>query len=225
MANTQSGHNDLMDDRLQGLYAITDENLISATDFKLNIELALQGGASIIQYRDKSSDPDKRLQQAEIVCSLCQQYQAISIINDDIELARTVGADGVHLGKHDAAISQAKEKLGANSIIGVSCYNDISLAQQAETNGASYVAFGTMFSSSTKPEAVNAGPEIISQAKQKISIPVCVIGGITEKNIHQLVEQGADMAAVISDLFSAKDIRQTAVNISQHFSQSFNQHS
>lgn len=206
-----------MHNRLRGLYAITDEKLISATDFRRNIELALLGGASIIQYRDKSTDTAKRLQQAEIVCELCLRYRAISIINDDIDLAQSVGADGVHLGRHDAAITQAKAQLGADSIVGVSCYNDISLAQQAETNGASYVAFGTMFASSTKPEAVNAGPEIINRAKQIISIPICVIGGITEKNIHQLATQGADMAAVISDLFSAKDIRKAAVNFSQHF--------
>ena len=207
----------LPDKRLKGLYAITDETLINRSGFELAVEQALQGGASIIQYRDKSSDTSKRLQQAETISALCRQYRAISIINDDIDLARAVSADGVHLGKDDAAISQARAILGEDSIVGISCYDDLTLAQQAEINGASYVAFGTMFSSPTKPEAVNAGPEIISRAKQIISVPVCVIGGITENNINQLVEQGADMAAVISDLFSAKDIRQAAVNFCQHF--------
>jgi len=202
---------------LKGLYAITDEKLISREDFNRTVELALQGGARIIQYRDKSNDPSKRLEQAAAICSLCSRYQATSIINDDIELAKAVNADGVHLGRDDAAISQARKILGNNSIIGVSCYGDLALAKRAEEHGADYVAFGAMFSSSTKPEAADTGPEIITKAKQKISIPVCAIGGINEDNIQQLAKIGADMTAVIHSLFSAEDIKLTATNLSQHF--------
>ena len=203
--------------KLKGLYAITDEGLITEDHFSQAVESALQGGARIIQYRDKSENQKKRQRQASTVKSLCKQYQAVCIINDDIELARTVNADGVHLGKHDTLISKARQALGREAIIGISCYNDIDLAIAAEKNSADYVAFGAMFSSSTKPQAANAGVNLISEAKQKLSIPVCAIGGITEKNIQQLIQQGVDMTAIINGLFSADDIREMAISLSRHF--------
>ena len=203
MTRSTQGHKH----KLKGLYAITDQHLISESNFQQAVELALQGGASILQYRDKSDDRKKRLQQANTLRSLCDQYDALCIINDDIELARAVSADGVHIGKEDTALKTAREKLGDDAIIGVSCYNQLSLAIEAEKNSADYVAFGAMFSSSTKPAAVVCGPEIIGSAKQLLSIPVCTIGGINEGNIQQVVTAGADMAAVISDIFAADDIR------------------
>ncbi len=205
------------DTRLKGLYAITDERLITEQNFTRSVELALQGGSRIIQYRDKSSNQNKRLQQANALRSLCSEYQAILIINDDVELARAVDADGVHLGKDDSAIRTARQQLGSNAIIGISCYNSLTLAIEAEKNSADYVAFGAMFSSPTKPDANNVTPEIISKAKQQINIPVCAIGGITDKNIQQLIQQGTDMAAVISGLFSASDIKNAASTLQQHF--------
>ncbi len=205
-------------DRLKGLYAITDERLIAEEDFSEAIEAALMGGASIIQYRDKSDNQHKRLQQARSLRELCTRYGATCIINDDIELAKAVAADGVHLGQDDAELAHARQSLGETAIIGISCYNDIELALTAETNSADYVAFGTMFSSPTKPDAVTAGPDIISQAKKQLSIPVCAIGGITTENIHQLVHHRADMAAVISCLFAAEDIKRRADILSLPFS-------
>ena len=205
-------------DKLKGLYAITDESLIADEAFSEAIESALLGGVSIVQYRDKSADQKKRLQQAKAIRALCTQYQATCIINDDIELAKTVNADGIHLGKDDTELSYARQVLGEDAIIGISCYNDIDLAIDAEKNSADYVAFGTMFSSPTKPDAVCATPEMISRAKQQLSIPVCAIGGITGENIQQLIQHQADMAAVISSLFSADDIKTTANNLSQYFS-------
>lgn len=204
-------------DKLKGLYAITDERLIAETHFIKKVESALQGGARVIQYRDKSVNRQKRLTQASALRAICDQYQATLIINDDIELVRAVNADGVHLGKDDSQITEARQVLGDNCIIGISCYNDIDLAISAEKNTADYVAFGAMFSSPTKPEAVTANLEIISAAKQQLSIPVCVIGGITDNNIHQVIEHGADMTAVISSLFSADDIKHHAQKLSQHF--------
>ncbi len=204
-------------DKLKGLYAITDEQLMTEQCFAQKAEAALQGGVKIIQYRDKSDDAKKRFQQASLLSSLCKQYQAICIINDDIELAKSVNAHGVHLGKDDASISNARQLLGENAIIGISCYNNIELAITAEKNAASYVAFGAMFSSPTKPDAIGAGPEIISTAKQQLATPVCAIGGITDKNIKQLIQQGTDMAAVISGLFAADDIKSTANLLSRHF--------
>ena len=205
-------------DKLKGLYAITDEKLITRQGFSEAVELALQGGARIIQYRDKSNNPQKRFQQATILCSLCEQYQAVSIINDDIELAKAVNAHGVHLGKDDASLTKARQTLGDNAIIGISCYNNLPLAINAEKNTADYVAFGAMFSSSTKPEAIKTNIDIISNAKRQLSIPVCAIGGITDKNIQQLIQQGVDMTAVISSLFASNDIKDTADSLSKHFS-------
>ncbi len=204
-------------DQLKGLYAITDENLISKQYFNRAVESALKGGAKIIQYRDKSNDQKKRLVQATALRLLCKRYEALCIINDDIELAKAIDADGVHLGKDDSSIAQARKALGDDAIIGVSCYNDITIAIEAEKNTADYVAFGAIFSSSTKPDATVAGLDIISQAKRQLSIPVCTIGGITEDNLQQVVQHGADMSAVISSLFSSSDILQSANNLSKHF--------
>ena len=202
---------------LRGLYAITDDHLIPEEHFSQAVELALQGGTRIIQYRDKSSNQQKRLQQASTMNALCKQYQAVCIINDDIELTKAVNADGVHLGKDDALISLARQQLGEDAIIGISCYDDLDLAIAAEKNSADYVAFGAMFSSSTKPEAINADIALISEAKQKLSIPVCAIGGITNSNIQQLIQQGVDMTAVINSLFSAGNIKDAANRLSKNF--------
>lgn len=207
--------------KLSGLYAITDEKLIPDESFSQVIELALQGGTRIIQYRDKSSSPQKRLQQASILSSLCQRYQATCIINDDIELAKAVDADGVHIGRDDASLKAAREILGDQAIIGVSCYNDINLALEAEKNAADYVAFGAIFSSPTKPEAANAGLEIITRAREQLSIPICTIGGITVNNLRQVIDHGADMAAVISSLFSSNDIKLSAQNLNRQFKQKY----
>lgn len=205
--------------RLFGLYAISDQHLIPEHRFSTAIEQALLGGARIIQYRDKSDDTDKRLKQANAIQKLCARFGAVSIINDDIALAKSVGADGVHLGRDDDAIELARTQLGSSAIIGISCYDDIDRAITAQLAGADYVAFGTMFASSTKPEAITAGPDIIRAAKARLDIPICCIGGITSRNLSQVVEQGADMAAVISDLFSASDIKQASTALSCHFEQ------
>jgi thiamine-phosphate pyrophosphorylase len=204
-------------DQLKGLYAITDENLISEQYFNQAVESALKGGAKIIQYRDKSSDQQKRLIQATALRLLCKRYEALCIINDDIELAKAIDADGVHLGRGDSTIKKARKILGNDAIIGVSCYNDLTLAIDAEKNTADYVAFGAIFSSTTKPDATVAGLDIISQAKRQLSIPVCTIGGITKDNLQLVVQHGADMSAVISSLFSSSDILQSANRLSKHF--------
>lgn len=204
---------------LKGLYAITDQQLIAEDRFNEAVELALQGGARIIQYRDKSSDQKKRFQQARALRLLCEQYQAICIINDDIELAKASNAHGIHLGKDDISIAEARKILGDDIIIGISCYNDITRAITAEENTADYIALGAIFTSTTKPSANVAGLDIIAKAKRELSIPVCTIGGITQDNIRQVIQQGADMAAVISGIFSAADIKQSTIRLSGYFNQ------
>ncbi len=203
--------------RLRGLYAITDEHLIPETGFAAIIEQALRGGSTIIQYRDKSNDPGKRQQQATILRELCSRYSALLVINDDIELAKAVGADGVHLGEDDAAIDQARSVLGDQAVIGISCYNQLERAVEAQTAGADYVAFGAMFNSPTKPQARSASYDLIHQAKARLDIPVCAIGGIDGHNAAGVIVSGADMVALISGLFAADDITQTAQHIAGLF--------
>ena len=205
-------------DLLRGLYAITDERLMAESDFLSKAELALLGGARLIQYRDKSTDTDKRLHQATALKQLCEQKGSLLIINDDIELAHTVQAHGVHLGKDDTSIAKARQQLGSHSVIGVSCYDQLDLALAAEKAGADYVAFGAFFASPTKPDAQTASLELLKIAKQQLHTPICCIGGITVNNADTLIEQGADMTAVISDLFSSDDIQTTASHIARLFS-------
>ena len=203
--------------RLRGLYAITDEKLIAETKFHHSIELALKGGARIIQYRDKSHDLEKRNQQAGLLRTLCTQYDALLLINDDLELARQVNADGVHLGENDASISAARTLLGKDVIIGTSCYNQIELALKAEKEGADYIAFGAFFPSPTKPEARVAEFELLDEAKTRLNIPVCAIGGIDLSNAKQLLDAGADMLAVISGVFGQADIEAASAHFSRVF--------
>lgn len=203
---------------LRGLYAITDERLMNAQAFIFKAEQALLGGAKLIQYRDKSGDTEKRLNQASALKKLCDQTGTLLIINDDIKLADAVQADGVHLGEDDASIDIARQLLGSTAIIGVSCYDQLELALTAEQAGADYVAFGAFFASPTKPQARTACIELLKTAKQQLQVPVCCIGGITRNNASTLVEHGADMTAVISDLFSSDNIQKTASHITRLFS-------
>lgn len=203
--------------RLHGLYSVTDEKLIVPEQFSATIKQILQGGGKIIQYRNKSNNENLRKHQAIELKRLCNQYKALFIINDDVELARQVKADGVHLGQNDSSISQARTALGKQAIIGVSCYNRFDLAQQAQNEGADYIAFGAFFPSAIKPEACVADIKLLIQAKQQLSIPVCAIGGINIDNAAQLVTNGADMIAVISGLLTQKDIASSAQKLSALF--------
>jgi thiamine-phosphate pyrophosphorylase len=194
---------------LHGLYAITDASLIAEKKFSAAIEQALAGGARIIQYRDKSKNIKKRLRQVASIKLLCEKYSGVFIINDDIDLAKAIDADGVHIGANDACYATAREKLGDSKVIGVSCYNQLEYALQAQKKGADYVAFGRFFASSVKPNAAAANAGLLTQAKGKLTVPICAIGGITLNNAAQLITAGADMLAVITAVFAAKDIKTT----------------
>jgi thiamine-phosphate pyrophosphorylase len=139
------------------------------------------------------------------------------IINDDVELAGNCGAHGVHLGKDDADLRSARSLLGSGAIIGVSCYNDLSLARQAAGLGADYVAFGRFFPSQTKPGAIQASPDLIRQARQELSLPIAAIGGITPDNAGQLIDAGADMLAVVTGIFATADVQRAAADFSVFF--------
>ena len=194
---------------VSGLYAITPED--SDTDrLARRVEAALSGGARIVQYRSKSADTMARRAQAERLLGLCRRHGALLVINDDLELALAVGADGVHLGRDDGDTAAARSRLPANALLGISCYDRIDLAAAAAAAGADYVAFGAAFASPTKPEAVRASPELFARARARLRIPVVAIGGITPENARLVIDAGADAVAVITALFDAADIRAAA---------------
>ncbi len=199
---------------LKGLYAITDPNLIQADQLINSVKQAILGGAHLIQYRNKTGLAEVCIREASTLLNLCNQYDIPLIINDDVALARQIGAQGVHIGKLDVRMDQARDILGSHAIIGVSCYNRMDLALSAQTQGANYVAFGSFFNSATKPNAIQANVNLIYQAKQTLDIPVCAIGGITIDNATLLIDAGIDMLAVIHGVFSQADIRSAA----EHFS-------
>ncbi|MCW8827713.1 MAG: thiamine phosphate synthase [Gammaproteobacteria bacterium] len=200
-----------------GLYAITDSKLLSPEQMVEAVALAIQGGAVMIQYRDKGDDVMRRQWEASDLNNMCRPLGVPLIINDDVELAVQVMAKGVHLGKDDHDIAAARARLGDNAIIGVSCYNDLQRAIEAEQAGADYVAFGSFHPSPTKPDALKAEVELLRQAKQQLAIPVVAIGGITADNGAPLVEAGADLLAVINGIFGQADIRGAAESISKLF--------
>ncbi len=194
-----------MNSEMKGLYAITDTANYSSQVMLSKTEEILLAGAKVLQYRNKQGDKNIRITEARQLHDLCRQHSVPLIINDDIALAIQVGADGIHLGRSDSSISAARKQLGCKAIIGCSCYNDLDRAYNAVNNGADYIAFGTFFPSPTKPDAVKAMPELISQTKEKYDLPVVAIGGITTENGQSLINAGADMLAVVSDLYASDD--------------------
>lgn len=203
---------------LGGLYAIADTSLLTTEFFSVKVRQALRGGAGIIQYRDKSNDTKRRYSQAQIMVNICREFDAVSIINDDIQLAELVNADGVHLGADDDSIASARRVLGEKTIIGISCYNQLSLAHKAVDAGANYVAFGAVYPSQVKPDAVNASLVFLAEARQVIKCPICAIGGIDETNLGGVIKTGVDMAAVISAVFGSNDPEKSALQLSCQFS-------
>ncbi|HLF30829.1 MAG TPA: thiamine phosphate synthase [Xanthomonadales bacterium] len=192
-----------------GLYAITPQYYPDAQRLLADCAAALQGGARLLQFRDKSADRDWRLEVARRLNGLCRDQQVPLIINDDFELARQIGAAGVHLGREDASISQVAAALGPDSLIGVSCYDRLDRAQSATEQGASYLAFGSMFPSATKPHAVRCSLQTLTAAKA-FGLPLVAIGGITAENGGSLIEAGADYLAVVGAVFDVPDVRGAA---------------
>ena len=193
-----------------GLYAITDRRLIPPGTLIEQVSLAIDGGAVLIQYREKDLPREERGRVAQALARLCRERDVPLIINDDIELAAACGAAGVHLGRDDAPVSRARRRLGRGAIIGVSCYDRLERARAAAGMDASYVAFGRFFPSNTKPEAVPARPALLAQARREIKLPIVAIGGITPENGAGLLHAGADLLAVIHGVFGQPDIRAAA---------------
>jgi len=200
-----------------GLYAITDSLLTPAASLPEQVEKAIAGGARAIQYRDKLASASERRTRATVLAALCRRKQVPLIINDDVELAAAIGADGVHLGAADATVATARARLGADALIGVSCYNRMERARQAVAEGASYVAFGRFFPSRSKPDAVQADVGLLAGARRELRVPVVAIGGITPENAVGLVSAGASLLAVIHAVFGAEDVQAAAERFARLF--------
>ena len=183
----------------RGVYAITQTEGKTSEVIIQEVESALKGGASVIQYRDKS--PVDAVYLTKELLSLCKYNKVPLIINDDVELAQLIGADGVHIGRNDNDIEETRKIVGSKAIIGVSCYDDVERALQAQARGVDYVAFGRFFPSGSKPNAPLARIETLVQAKKVINLPIVAIGGILLENSRQLLDAGVDVLAVIGGIF------------------------
>lgn len=193
----------------RGLYVLTDPGLIPDAELAERVRRAIQGGASAVQYRDKRPDPRGHLERARALREVTRRHGALLIINDDPKLAVRVDADGVHLGRDDPDIERARAVVGRRAI-GVSCYNDLERAVDAERRGADYVAFGSFYPTRTKSGTVAASPELLRRAKSGLGVPVVAIGGITPENGAALIEAGADALAVVGAVFASDDPKQAA---------------
>jgi thiamine-phosphate pyrophosphorylase len=202
--------------RLRGLYAVTPE-MADTKALAERVAKALAGGASLLQYRAKSADEARAVEQAQALAALCRGAGALFIVNDSIELAQACGADGVHLGRDDADVAYARRRL-PGAIVGASCYDDPARAAAAARDGADYVAVGSVFSSATKPGARRAPLEVIGEAARASGLPVAAIGGIDLANAGQASDAGADMLAVITALFEARDVERAARAFASLFS-------
>ena len=201
-----------------GLYAITDSALHRGPALEQAVTRAITGGARIIQYRDKSDDAARREREAANLLAVCRSHGVPMIVNDDVELALRIDSDGVHVGRDDTALSNARARLGDDFIIGASCYDQVVLAESAQANGADYVAFGSMFASATKPGAVRTEVSVIEHARRRIDLPIVAIGGITPDNGASLLEAGADMLAVVRGVFGDADPESAARRFAALFS-------
>ena len=201
---------------IRGLYAVTPDE--ADTDLLLaKVEAALQGGISMLQYRNKLADHKLQTQQARAILPLCRQYQVPFIINDSVKLCLTLDADGVHIGAEDGNLTEIRARMGQDKILGASCYDRFDLALAAQGAGVDYVAFGACFASSTKPNAPVANLSLFDQARTQLTIPAVAIGGITLTNAAQVIAAGADSLAVINAIFNATDVKSSTEQFTQLF--------
>ncbi|HKE46573.1 MAG TPA: thiamine phosphate synthase [Rhodanobacteraceae bacterium] len=196
-----------------GLYAITDGPRADLVDA---CAAAIEGGATLLQYRDKTRDDARRLVEAKALAALCARHRIALIVNDDVELAAASGAAGVHLGEDDIDVAGARARLGAGAIVGVSCYDSPDRARALAKQGADYLAFGAFFASPTKPHARQATPALLRGATA-LGLPLVAIGGITPQNGAALIAAGANYLAVISAVFGVRDVRAAARSLAALF--------
>ena len=190
---------------LEGLYVLTDSRLHALSEWPERVELAILGGADVIQLRDKYLSDNELMSTALVIKQICADYDVTFIINDRITLAKRIQADGVHIGQHDHTLHETRQYLGNDFIIGVSCYKHLFSALRAQNSGADYVAFGSVFPSNTKPGAPRCPLSVISRARSLLNIPICAIGGITANNSRYVLKAGAKLVAATHSVFNAHD--------------------
>jgi thiamine-phosphate pyrophosphorylase len=188
-------------EQLRGLYVLTDATLSPAESLLEQVERVLKSGVKVIQYRDKYASDEEAEKQCIRLQALCDVYEAVFIIDDRLEIAYRINADGLHVGEDDVSYEEARALLGEDKIIGISCYGDLERAKKYANLGADYVAFGAFFPSPTKPHAKMVAPEILKMAKEQLSVPICAIGGINAENIEQLSCYDIAMYSLISAVY------------------------
>ncbi|MGE3536933.1 MAG: thiamine phosphate synthase [Candidatus Tectimicrobiota bacterium] len=196
--------------KLRGLYAITDSHLIPPQRFVETVEAAVRGGAMLVQLREKEAPREEIVRLGRALLEVTRRHGALLIVNDHPAVAKEIGADGVHVGREDPPVAEARALLGPGVIIGASCYGDTALAVQAERDGADYVAFGTPFPSPTKMKRTDIALSIFQEARRLVQVPIFAIGGITLANAGQILAAGADGIAVVSGVFGAADVEAAA---------------
>jgi thiamine-phosphate pyrophosphorylase len=202
---------------IAGLYALTPD-LLDTDELIVRVTAAIAGGAAAVQYRNKIASPPLRRAQALALRDLCAARGITFIVNDDVNLAYAVDADGVHLGRDDASLSHARRRLGTTAIIGASCYDSLERAAAAVAAGADYVAFGSFFPSTVKPDAARVEPSLLTAAKARLNVAAVAIGGITPATAPALIAAGADALAVITAVFDAPDVAAAAKAFRDAFS-------
>jgi len=199
---------------LRGLYVIIDPDACAPRAAVDVARMALEGGAALLQWRDKRREKGDQLAQARAIAALCAEHNATFIVNDHVDLALVVGADGVHLGQHDLPVEAVRALVPPEFIVGVST-NDAEEARRAEQCGASYVAIGSVFPTASKePERTRvANVERVREVRAAVRVPVVAIGGINASNVRQVIDAGADAVAVISAVCGAQDPRAAAAEL------------
>lgn len=191
--------------RRTGIYPITNDAVLARSDYETVIRNVIEGGAVMLQFRARHGDRSRARKQAAALLRICREYATPLIINDDIALCAAIGADGVHLGTDDADIDDARRELGPDAIIGATCHDSLTLAEEAEEAGAGYAAFGRIFPSRSKPAASAASPGILLAARVVLNVPVVAIGGINRRNAKSTFIAGADILAIIGGIFDTPD--------------------
>jgi thiamine-phosphate pyrophosphorylase len=203
----------LMHNKLQGLYAITDASLTPDETLIDQVTRAYKTGVKIVQFRDKTREDHEVEPLCKLLLEVAKTYNALFIIDDRAHLVQKIGAHGLHIGKDDMPLAQAREIVGKECIIGVSCYGSIKKAKEVQREGADYVAFGSFFTSKTKPQSGIVNHSVLAKAKEQLSIPLCAIGGINEENIHLINQFQPDMISTVHAIFKDDAIEENIQNL------------
>ena len=196
------------------LYAVTDRSWLNGEPLYAQVEKALKGGVTFVQLREKALDEQAFLEEAKEIQKLCAQYHVPFVINDNVEIAAQIDADGVHVGQSDMEAGDVRKRLGPDKIIGVSAQT-VEQALKAQEHGADYLGVGAVFPTGSKADATEVSHQTLKEICEAVDIPVIAIGGITKENVSELKESGICGIAVISAIFAQKDIRKAATELKQ----------